>query len=442
MATYDADDGISSPNASVPFSISSNGSASWSGTQSCNDPNSGCNLDFDFGLRYNGIYSISGYVFYDDGGTGDGLNDIYEPGSDTPYENVTVYLWDDSGSLIGTTTTDASGQYNFTNLINGDYTVSVNTNSPQLSGLTLSASPSGSTSDAVTIDNANVPDEDFGFYGDTDYGDLPDSYNTYVGNEGAGHTFGDHYLGIARDSETNGQPDSTAEGDDLDADGNDDDGVRFLGSQWFVPGGEVGIEVEVVGDNGYLVGFFDWGNDGAFGGDGELIVFGDVINGSNTFVFNQPATMSDTLNIRFRLYDKDEMIYFASTGLATNGEVEDYQRSPESPTSVTLVGFSVQAGLSEALVTWETSQEVDSLGYNIYRTSEPNLPNNAEPLNNTLIPSQIGNLGNHQYQFNDPDIEAGVTYYFWLEYVGLDRNMLFGPMDLTLSQIYLPMVSH
>jgi hypothetical protein len=50
---------------------------------------------------------------------GDGVQDAGEPG----IENVTVTLQDDNGNTLATTTTDATGFYEFTNLTPGDYVV-------------------------------------------------------------------------------------------------------------------------------------------------------------------------------------------------------------------------------------------------------------------------------------------------------------------------------
>jgi uncharacterized surface anchored protein len=58
--------------------------------------------------------SLCGKVTEDTTGDGNG---------DTPISGVTLTLFDDSGSQVGTTTTDASGNYCFNNLVPGDYTV-------------------------------------------------------------------------------------------------------------------------------------------------------------------------------------------------------------------------------------------------------------------------------------------------------------------------------
>ncbi|MBN1218722.1 MAG: DUF11 domain-containing protein, partial [Anaerolineae bacterium] len=151
VATYDDDSGTTSPDNQTVINIST--------TAFFTDV-------LDFGYRYAGPYSITGTVFFDQGHTADGTNDLFTTG-DTPYANITVYLYE-SGSSIpkASTTTDASGHYTFTYLYDGDYTVSVKTTDPQIDGLTLTASPNGNSYNAVTISGASVSNQDFGFFED------------------------------------------------------------------------------------------------------------------------------------------------------------------------------------------------------------------------------------------------------------------------------------
>jgi hypothetical protein len=79
-----------------------------------------------------------------------------------------------------------------------------------------------------------VADQDFGFYAQMDFGDLPDSYGTTLATEGARHlitTTNQVYLGTAPDADGNGQPTSTAVGDSAGI--NDENGVqRDLVIKW------------------------------------------------------------------------------------------------------------------------------------------------------------------------------------------------------------------
>src|SRR5476651_1409276 len=53
--------------------------------------------------------TISGFVYYDANANG-----LFDPG-ETPIANNTVQLQNSSGTIIGTTTTDATGFYQFNN---------------------------------------------------------------------------------------------------------------------------------------------------------------------------------------------------------------------------------------------------------------------------------------------------------------------------------------
>jgi len=70
--------------------------------------------DYGFGER---AVVIKGNVYKDI--DRDGTRDS----DDTPIPGVTVELYDGSGTLVATTTTDADGNYSFTNLPAGDYTI-------------------------------------------------------------------------------------------------------------------------------------------------------------------------------------------------------------------------------------------------------------------------------------------------------------------------------
>jgi SdrD B-like domain len=75
------------------------------------------NQTLDFGLR--SIASLGDKVWRDD--DKDGVQDAGEPG----ISGITVSLFDNTGKLVGNTVTDAYGNYLFSNLPAGDYTVSV-----------------------------------------------------------------------------------------------------------------------------------------------------------------------------------------------------------------------------------------------------------------------------------------------------------------------------
>ncbi|WP_176744747.1 SdrD B-like domain-containing protein, partial [Staphylococcus sp. HMSC065C09] len=79
------------------------------------------NWTLDSGFYKTPKYNLGDYVWEDT--NKDGIQDSDEKG----IAGVTVTLKDSDGNTIGTTTTDESGKYQFTDLENGTYEVSFTT---------------------------------------------------------------------------------------------------------------------------------------------------------------------------------------------------------------------------------------------------------------------------------------------------------------------------
>ncbi len=311
----------------------------------------------DFGYRYNGNLNLGGHVFFDAGGTGDGTTDNYESVPDDPYENITLYLWNESGILIGTTETDANGQYTFTNLIGGGahYTVTLNANSPQLAGMDLSAVGDYELANIHSVLNmtTSVTDVDYGFYAALDFGDLPINFNaTLISDEGPYHITSTLFLGAAVDAEGDGdqsQVDATAD--------NYDDGVRRDTSTLWLGGNTVTLIVTTTGGSGRLAGWFDWDADGTLD---EFVDFGEVDGSSQNVSLTLPVTFDPATNpyvyARFRLFDPANLpggVLDAGDyiGSADGGEVEDY-RWQFSPTAVGLLSLGEGDGSNSDALVW------------------------------------------------------------------------------------------
>ena len=111
------------------------------------------------------------------------------------------------------------------------------------------------------------------------------------------------------------------------------------------------------------------------------------------------------------------------------------------PTAVALSAFSVAPLSGTLVVTWETAQELDTVGFNVYRALSPDASQD-HPLNLELIPSLAGgSVGGASYQLVDADVQYGVLYYYWLESVGFGDSQLYGPEQVTLTHaLFLPAV--
>ncbi len=203
----------------------------------------------------------------------------------------------------------------------------------------------------------------------TDYGDLPDSYGTTAGNNGANHLVQIRapYLGALVEGENDGVPGPDADGDDLAA-LDDEDGLTFNteDTDWTMGSGE--LDATIAEGDGCLDVWVDFGDDAGnlvANGDGdfedsvdgvdEWVIQNNAVSSADpqpvNFVFNLPVGIeaASMLALRARLSPRDDAggcsgaAYAGGapspTGDATGGEVEDYQVDLSEPTSAGLSDF-------------------------------------------------------------------------------------------------------
>ncbi len=215
------------------------------------------------------------------------------------------------------------------------------------------------TADIVTCDLINS--------GTFDWGDAPDSYGTLGTNSGPRHLAytGDPIIGVLRDTESNGQPNAGATGDDTNGLA-DEDGLSIpAGSNWSDQQGE--MDVVITNGPACLNAWVDFNNDsntvdpdGDFNDAGEhVLVNYNAVNGVNNTTFPLPldAANGATLYMRFRVTPmgtgacgvNSAVNYLYADGLATpnnqafGGEIQDMVVT-FSPTAVTLSSQSAAAG--------------------------------------------------------------------------------------------------
>lgn len=169
-----------------------------------------------------------------------------------------------------------------------------------------------------------------------DFGDLPDTgsgtgtgnYRTYKSDNGPGHVVNPFIkIGSGIDGESNGQPFAAALGDDLNFD--DEEGVNHPA---FYPGLPANLSVNALNtlsQAAILSVFTDWNNDGDFSDAAEsaTVSVPAGTNGPIIVPLTPPSNvpLNTLLGQRVRL--STDPVAQTSTGLATNGEVEDYMIS-------------------------------------------------------------------------------------------------------------------
>ncbi len=183
----------------------------------------------------------------------------------------------------------------------------------------------GANAGVIVTRGTVTPGINFGNRAAFDYGDAPAPYPTLISQGGAVHGFlQGFYLGARADVEANGVPSANANGDDLNAATDDEDGVILSN---LVPGqGATATVTSSTGTfaAGYLQGFIDYNRDGDWNDSGEKI-FNDVqlTTGTTTLNFTVPITAGlGPSYARFR-YSLQHGI--GPKGTALGGEVEDYR---------------------------------------------------------------------------------------------------------------------
>ena len=109
------------------------------------------------------------------------------------------------------------------------------------------------------------------------------------------------------------------------------------------------------------------------------------------------------------------------------------------PTAVTVSSFTGSSHLSSVQLDWETANEMELVGFNLYRAET--LDGAKHKLNPLLIPAlNPDTLLGASYQFSDA-VEQGKRYYYWLELVKNQGTELLEPVAVNTDYlIRLPLM--
>jgi hypothetical protein len=108
---------------------------------------------------------------------------------------------------------------------------------------------------------------------------------------------------------------------------------------------------------------------------------------------------------------------------------------------VNVSSFKGEVNQDLVQLSWETGNEHDLIGFNIYRSESPT--GEKEKLNNVLVQAKHpGQMMGAEYQFTHK-IKSGKSYYYWLEWVGEDGAELEGPVWVETDYLlYMPVLTH
>ena len=106
-------------------------------------------------------------------------------------------------------------------------------------------------------------------------------------------------------------------------------------------------------------------------------------------------------------------------------------------TAVDLVSFTAKGKGNSVLVEWETAQELNHMGFYLYRGQRPSGP--FTRLTDKLISGLTSSVVGRKYSFEDKDVTPGEIYYYQLEDLDVyGKKTLHGPICVDWDSDGLP----
>ncbi len=98
------------------------------------------------------------------------------------------------------------------------------------------------------------------------------------------------------------------------------------------------------------------------------------------------------------------------------------------PTIVDLADFSAQPGRNKITLTWKTASEIDTAGFNLYRSESEK--GEYKKINEALIPSRGSSTEGAEYVFVDTQLKNRKRYYYTLEDIDINGTATrHGPVE-------------
>lgn len=121
-----------------------------------------------------------------------------------------------------------------------------------------------------------------------------------------------------------------------------------------------------------------------------------------------------------------------------SGAIDNVSITPDQPTAVEMVDFSVASVHGKHVeITWTIATEINNVGFNLYRSANPSIEPDDEPI--AFLPTQTGS-GSHTYTYVDNVPQAG-TWWYWVADLDTGGAETFhGPVEfVAMNQIFLPL---
>ncbi len=444
-------------------------------------------LNADFGFASGTTYTISDRVWYD------ASSDGTQGGSEAGIEGVTVNLLDNGGTIVATTTTDASGDFVFSGVASGNYTLEIADGNGVLNSYSGTTTDATAGSRAIQVPGADVLGVNFGYVESGAIGDTVFSDDNNDGAQGPGE------LGIAgvtldlvrtSDSQTIATTTTAADGSYLFT-GIDPGTYQVqvtdtsLVLNGFTPStGNTGtVNVTIAANESFLDADFGYQTTGLATLTG--LVWGDVNRDLNS------ATESGFAGVTVALVNaSDEVVAetvtdangdFSFTGVAdgtytievtdeagvlidyfdtcvVNGSEPICTQNPQDTRTVTVsggtanpdpveIGYDLEEpthavisrfgvhldAAQQPVIAWQSASEVGTLGF--YLERQQPLGGGFVRLNQQLLPGGLSAAQGSNYRFVDPSAEASKTYTYRLtELQASGRLRIHKPHQVTVAK--------
>jgi uncharacterized repeat protein (TIGR01451 family) len=113
--------------------------------------------------------------------------------------------------------------------------------------------------------------------------------------------------------------------------------------------------------------------------------------------------------------------------------------TPFNPTAIVLSSFTAIYQGNGIMVRWQTTSEIDTYGFDLYRSADTDRAHAARVTPQTIL-GQGRNTGGASYSWLDTEIESGVTYTYWLEETETNSYVLeYAPVTVQ-HRIFFPFI--
>jgi hypothetical protein len=120
----------------------------------------------------------------------------------------------------------------------------------------------------------------------------------------------------------------------------------------------------------------------------------------------------------------------------SDGDFDDDNRTGyEIKTAILLVSFDAEPGDSLVNIGWETGDENDNFGFNIYRANSED--GEYSRITNSVILSKAGSGMGTSYSYIDKGLKNNSNYFYMLENIDVyGTKSFYGPVSASPRMIY------